>query len=120
MNPVFLSLFVGLSAGVVSGLLGVGGGVIMVPALVFLFGMTQRMANGTTLATMIPPIGLLAAWTYYREGNVNIQIALWICLGFFVGGYFGARAAHFIPQIYLRRIFGCLMLLVSLKMIFGK
>ena len=68
-------LLLGLLAGVLSGLLGIGGGIFLVPALVFVFGLTQHEAQGTTLALMVPPIGLLAAWTYYKQGNVNLGIA---------------------------------------------
>ena len=79
-------IFLGVVAGTLSGLIGIGGGVIIVPALVFLFGLSQQTAQGTTIALMIPPIGLLAACTYYQKGFVDVKIAALVCLGFVVGG----------------------------------
>lgn len=113
-------ILLGLAAGVFSGLVGVGGGVIIVPALVFLFGMNQHQAQGTTLALMIPPIGLLAAWSYFKNGYVDIKVAALICLGFFIGGYFGAKLANTMSNQVLEKIFGFAMMLISLKMLFGK
>jgi hypothetical protein len=110
----------GLVGGILSGLFGIGGGIVIIPILVLLFGMNQHLAQGTTLALFIPPIGLLAAWTYYRAGFVDLKVAGLICIGFFVGGLLGAKVATFFSEILLRRLFGCLMLLMALKMIFGK
>jgi len=120
MTNIILFLLVGLLAGVLSGLLGIGGGVIIVPALVFIFGYSQHLAQGTTLALMIPPIGILAAWTYYKQGDVNLTAAAFICLGFVIGGLFGARFATVIPDLILRRLFGVLFLVLSVRMIIGK
>lgn len=113
-------LMVGLFAGVASGFLGIGGGSVIIPALVYIFGLTQHTAQGTTLALMIPPIGLLAAMKYYYEGNVNVKIAAFICVGFFVGGLIGAYLVTPIPDKILKKIFGIFLALVSLKMILGK
>lgn len=110
----------GLVSGVLSGLFGIGGGIVIIPILVILFGMNQHLAQGTTLTLLVPPIGLLAAWTYYRAGFVDLKVAGLICIGFFVGGFLGAKVATFLSGILLRRIFGGLMLLIALKMIFGK
>lgn len=115
-----LYLILGVFAGVMSGLIGIGGGVFIVPALVFLFGMTQHQAQGTTLAMLIPPIGILAAWAYYQQGYVDLRIAALLAVGFFVGSFFGAKAAISISSIMLERIFGVAMLLIALKMIFAK
>ena len=117
---IFLYLFLGLITGVFSGLIGIGGAIIIIPSLVLLFGLSQHMAQGTTLALMVPPIGLLAAWTYYKQGFVDFKIAAFICLGFFVGGLLGAKFATQIPDQMLRKVFGFVLLLVSLKMIFTK
>jgi len=119
MNIV-LYLLLGLVAGIFGGLLGIGGGIILIPAMVFLFGMSQHQAQGTTLALMVPPIGLLAAWAYYKQGFVDLKMAGFICLGFFVGGLLGAKFAVEIPEPILKKVFGIVMLGVSLKMIFGK
>ena len=120
MTSIFLYLLVGLAAGVTSGLIGIGGGTIIVPVLVFLFGLSQHQAQGTTLALLVPPIGLLAAWTYYKQGYVDLKIASLICVGFFFGGLLGARLATRLSSIVLERVFGIALLLISLKMIFGK
>jgi uncharacterized protein len=113
-------IFLGLVAGVLSGLIGIGGGTIIVPALVFIFGFSQHVAQGTTLALLVPPIGLLAAWTYYREGYVDLGVAAYICAGFFLGGLAGAKMAAGLSNVLLERIFGVALLLIALKMIFAK
>jgi len=117
---VFLFLVVGVMAGMLSGLIGIGGGIIIVPALVILFGFSQHTAQGTTLALMVPPIGLLAAWAYYKAGFVDLKAATIICIGFVAGSVLGANFATAIPEAMLRKIFGGILLLVALKMIFTK
>jgi uncharacterized membrane protein YfcA len=117
---IFLYVLLGVVAGIFSGLIGIGGGIIIVPAMVLLFGLSQHSAQGTTLALMVPPIGLLAAWSYYKHGLVDLKIAAFVCLGFFVGGLFGAEFANAIPDQLLRRIFGVVLLVVSVKMILMK
>jgi uncharacterized membrane protein YfcA len=116
----FYYLVLGLVTGIFSGLLGIGGAIIIIPALVLLFGLSQRTAQGTTLALMVPPIGLLAAWTYYKAGFVDLKVAGLICLGFFVGGLLGAKFAIEIPDYLLRKIFGVALLVASIRMIFFK
>jgi len=113
-------IVLGLVAGIASGFLGIGGGIVIVPALVFLFGLTQHQAQGTTLALMIPPIGLLAALKYYAEGNVKVSIAAFVCVGFFIGGFIGASFVQKIPDVVLKRIFGVVIFIISIKMIWGK
>jgi uncharacterized membrane protein YfcA len=117
---MLLYVILGLVAGILSGLIGIGGGVIIVPALVFLFGLSQHEAQGTTLALLVPPIGILAAWTYYKQGFVDLKVAAFICLGFFLGGLFGAKIATSLSNVQLERIFGVALLLISLKMIFAR
>lgn len=117
---VLLYLLLGLVAGILSGVVGIGGGTIIIPALVFLFGFTQHKAQGTTLALMVPPIGMLAAWTYYKQGFVDLRAALFIVLGFFIGGLLGARVAVGIPDAVLRKVFGVYLLIVAAQMFFGK
>ncbi|MEW6544628.1 MAG: TSUP family transporter [Nitrospirota bacterium] len=118
-DDVFYVL-VGLVAGMLSGLIGIGGGIVIVPALVLLFGFSQHQAQGTTLALMVPPIGLPAAWTYYKHGSVNFEAALLVCLGFFLGGFFGAKLATGLPNVILERLFGLAMLAIALKMLFAR
>jgi uncharacterized membrane protein YfcA len=115
-----LYLLLGLAAGIISGLIAIGGGTIIVPVLVFFFGLSQHQAQGTTLALLVPPIGFLAAWTYYKQGYVNLQIAAFICLGFFFGGLLGAKFATKLSNVVLERVFGVALLLIALKMIFSK
>jgi len=110
----------GIVAGILSGVLGIGGGVIIVPALIFLFGMNQHQAQGTTLAMLVPPIGILAAYTYYRQGYVQILPAVFLAAGFFVGGLLGAKFAVHLSSTTLSRIFGIALLAIALKMIFSK
>ncbi len=117
---IVLCLILGVLAGIFSGLVGVGGGVFIVPALVFLFGMSQHQAQGTTLAILVPPIGLLAALTYYKQGYVDLKIAALICIGFFLGGLLGAKVATALSTEILQRVFGVFMLLLAVKMIFGR
>jgi uncharacterized membrane protein YfcA len=117
---IALYLVFGLVAGVLSGLLGIGGGIFIIPVLVFLLGFSQKMAQGTTLAMMIPPIGLLAAWAYYKAGFVDIKVAGLMCIGFFIGGLFGAKLATAISGVMLSRIFGVAMLVISFKFILAK
>ena len=117
---VLLYLLLGLVAGILSGLIGIGGGVLIVPALVFLFGLPQHQAQGTTLALLVPPIGILAAWTYYKAGHVDLKIAAFICLGFLFGGLLGAKFAVGLPTRALQKIFGTAVVLIGCKMILGK
>jgi uncharacterized protein len=112
-------IILGVVAGTLSGLIGIGGGTIIVPALVMFFGFSQHTAQGTTLALLVPPIGVLAALTYYRQDYVDIRVAGFICLGFVIGGLLGANIATGLSNALLERIFGVALLLISLKMIFA-
>ena len=91
MNDIAGLLLLGLFAGWLSGLVGIGGGIIIVPALIFFFAFSFRTAQGTSIAALAPPIGLLAASVYYKQGNVDIKAAALIAVGFFVGGFLGAK-----------------------------
>lgn len=120
MSNEILFVILGLVAGVFSGIIGLGGGVIIVPALVFIFGMSQQQAQGTTLALMVPPIGILAAYTYYQSGFVNLKIAGLVCLGFIFGGWLGAKIAVQLPKEVLQKIFAIVLLFLAVKMFFAK
>ncbi len=96
---------IGLLTGIFSGLLGLGGGFIIIPILLYGFGLTQHQAQGTSLAVMIPPITLLAAWRYYHSGNVKVNMAVFIAAGFAIGGLLGADMVHRIPDAILKRTF---------------
>ncbi len=116
----YFYLLVGLVAGIAGGFLGIGGGTIIIPALVFFAKFTQHQAQGTTLALMIPPIGLLAALKYYQAGNVDIRAAVFICMGFFIGGLLGAWLVLPIPDQLLKKIFGVYLIFIAVNMIFSK
>ncbi|MCM8801012.1 MAG: sulfite exporter TauE/SafE family protein [Candidatus Omnitrophica bacterium] len=115
-----LYVILGLVAGIFSGVFGIGGGTILIPALVFLFGLTQHQAQGTTLAIMVPPIGLLAALRYYYSGNVRLDMAVFICLGFLFGGLLGAHLIQNITEPVLKRLFGIYLAFIAIRMIFTK
>lgn len=106
----------GLVVGALSGLLGLGGGIFLVPALIFLFRFSPHEAQGTSLAVLIPPIGLFAALEYYRKGYVDVSVVGYICLGFIVGAYAGAFFVDRIPIPTMRRLFGLFMFFVAFQM----
>ena len=113
----FSYIALGLVAGLFSGFMGLGGGMLLTPALVYLFGLTQHQAQGTSLAVMVPPITLLAALRYYYSGNVKLNIAIFIAAGFMVGGLIGAQVVQAIPDMVLKKVFGAILLIVAVKMI---
>jgi len=113
-------LILGVIAGVLSGIFGIGGGTILIPAMVFLFGLTQHQAQGTTLAILVPPIGLLAALRYYYAGNVKLNMAAFICIGFFFGALLGAHYIQAVPDPTLKRLFGIYLVVLGARMIFFK
>ncbi|WP_026888897.1 sulfite exporter TauE/SafE family protein [Clostridium beijerinckii] len=117
---VILFIIIGLAAGILSGIFGIGGGIIIVPALIYLCGFSQLKAQGTSLAILLPPVGVLAFIEYYKKGQVNLQAGILICLFLVVGSVFGAKIANIIPLSFLKKGFGILMILISLKMIFSK
>ena len=120
MATAFLASLLGVIAGSLSGLIGIGGGVIIVPALVFLFGFSQHLAQGTTLALMVPPIGILAAWTYWQHGDVDLRVAAFVGLGFLIGSLLGARLAIQLPNLVLERIFGVAMVMIGLRLLLDR
>lgn len=119
-SMLLILIAIGIVAGIMAGMLGIGGAIIMVPALVFLLGFSQQMAQGTSLAVMLPPIGIIATWNYWKAGQVNLKFALILAAAFLVGSYFGSKIALNIPQPVLKKIFGILLLLVAAKMLFSK
>jgi hypothetical protein len=119
-TQLIVLIIIGLLSGLLSGVLGVGGGIIVIPALVFILGLTQHQAQGTNLVFMLPPIGILAAWNYWKAGHVNWKFALILAATFFVGAYFGSLASINISEKILRKIFGVVMLVAALKMIISK
>ena len=120
VSMLILLLVIGIITGVVAGMFGIGGAIIMVPALVFIMGLSQHMAQGTSLAVMLPPIGIIATWNYWKAGQVNLKFALILAVAFIIGSYFGSKLALNIPQNVLKKIFGVLLLLVAAKMLLSK
>ena len=122
MDIILISglIILGLTAGALSGLIGIGGGIIIIPALVFIFGLSQKMAQGTTLALLVPPIGLLAALTYYKHGYVDIKFATLIIIGFLIGSIIGAKFAVKLPTEIITKVFAISIILIGIKMLFSK
>jgi uncharacterized membrane protein YfcA len=113
-------LLVGLVVGLFSGVVGIGGGILFVPALLWLTGMDQHRAQGTSLGALLAPVGLFAFMEYYRKGNADLRIAALLGAGFLVGGYFGAVGAQHIPEVWLRRIFALTLIGVGGRMFFTR
>lgn len=111
---------IGILTGFFAGMLGIGGAIIMVPALVFVLGLTQQNAQGTSLAVMLPPIGIIAALNYYKQGQVNLKFALILAVFFIAGSWFGSKFALSLPENVLKKIFGVLLLAVALKILLSK
>jgi uncharacterized membrane protein YfcA len=105
ISMLLLLLGIGILTGIMAGMLGIGGAIIMIPALVFFMGFSQQTAQGTSLAVMLPPVGILAAFNYYKAGHVNIKFAIILACTFIIGSYFGSRLALNIPQATLKKIF---------------
>jgi len=117
---IIILVIIGLMAGVFGGMFGVGGAIIMIPALVYFLGVDQHTAQGTSVAIMLPPIGLFAAYNYYKAGEVNIWYAVIIATAFLIGGYFGSVIALKLPENLMRKLFAILLILVALRMLFVK
>lgn len=117
---LLLALLLGAAIGIISGLVGIGGGALLIPALIWGYGMSQIRAQGTSLAVLLLPIGFFAFWTYYRDGNVDLRLAVPIALGFAIGGYFGGLWAQHLSALVLRRSFAALLLVVALRLAFSK
>jgi len=116
----WLILLLGFGVGVLSGIIGIGGGVVIVPLLIGLLGMSQRKAQGTSLAALLLPVGIFAFWTYYREGNADLRVGLLVAAGFAVGGLFGGFGAQYVPELWLRRIFAVVLIGLGARMLFTK
>ncbi|HXO77935.1 MAG TPA: sulfite exporter TauE/SafE family protein [Puia sp.] len=118
VQTIALLMLVGLLAGMLSGLVGLGGGVIIVPALVFLLGFTQHQATGTSLGILLLPAGIFAVINYYKRGYVDMNVVLLVFAGFLVGGYLGSRISVNMPEATLKKIFAVVLLLIAGKVLF--
>jgi len=120
VSTVLALIFIGLLAGILSGLVGVGGGILMIPLLIIMLGFTQHQAQGTAIFAMLPPIGILAAINYYKSGFVKWEFSLVIALAFILGGYFGSKLSISLPDYIVRRVFGIVMLIGAIKLLFSR
>jgi len=122
MTPLAIGggLLLGLVIGGISGLIGIGGGAFLIPALIYFYGMSQIKAQGTSIATLLLPIGIFAFWTYYKAGHTDLKLALLIAVGFSIGGWLGGLWAQHLPAIVLRRGFALLLVLLAAKLAFGR
>jgi uncharacterized membrane protein YfcA len=120
VTTILILIAIGMAAGVLGGMIGLGGGIIMIPAMVFFLGMSQKMAQGTSMAVMLPPIGLLAVINYYRAGYINIKFGLIIAVAFMIGGFLGSKLALSLPEALIRKLFAVLLVGIAVKMFFAK
>jgi uncharacterized membrane protein YfcA len=119
-QTLVLLILIGLLAGSLGGLLGIGGGIIMIPAMVYILGMSQHQAVGTSLAVMLPPIGLFAAYNFHKAGYINLKYALIMATAFMVGSFFSSKIAVSLPADTIRKVFSIFLVLVAAKMFFSK
>ncbi|MDZ4664418.1 MAG: sulfite exporter TauE/SafE family protein [Bacteroidota bacterium] len=120
MNAILILLAVGVVAGFLSGLVGIGGGIVIVPVLIYFMSMNQKEAQGTTLFMFLFPIGILGVYNYYKEGQVNYKYALIMAITFIVGSYFGSKTALALDTKVVKQIFGAMIILIGLKMLLNK
>ena len=120
LQTIVLLVIIGLAAGILSGLVGIGGGLLMVPALVWLLGYSQHQAQGTSLAVLMLPVVFLAVRNYYKAGVIDPWVVGFIAVSFFIGGFLGSKWAIALPAESLKKVFGVVLLLASIKLIFGK
>jgi len=120
MSNIILIIIIGLVAGVLSGLFGIGGGIVIIPALVYLCGFEQLKAQGTSLAILLPPVGVLAFMQYYKKGNVDVTAAIIMCGTMLIASMFGAKLANLLPVAVMKKAFAIFLMAVSIKMLFGK
>ena len=115
---ILILLLVGLAAGMLSGMVGVGGGIIIVPCLVYFLGFSQKMAQGTSLGLLLLPVGILGVLQFYKSGYIDVRVVLIISVAFIAGSYFGSRWALSLPQETVKKIFAIMMLIIAIKMLF--
>ena len=117
-QTILIIIMVGLAAGMLSGLVGVGGGIIIVPALVYFIGFSQKTAQGTSLALIMLPVGIFGVLHYYKQGYVDYKIVGLLAIGFLAGSFFGSKIAMSISQETLKKVFAILMIVIAVKMLF--
>jgi uncharacterized protein len=118
IQTMLIIILVGIAAGVLGGLVGVGGGIIIVPALVYFIGFSQKTAQGTSLGLIMLPVGILGVLQYYKQGHVDFRVVGMLAVGFLLGSYFGSKIALSLPQETVKKIFAVLMIIIAIKMLF--
>lgn len=118
MQTILIIILVGVAAGVLSGLVGVGGGIIIVPSLVYFLGFSQKTAQGTSLGLILLPVGILAVLQYYKQGHIDVKVVFILAIGFLAGSVLGSKIALSLPQETVKKIFAVLMILIAIKMLF--
>jgi len=118
INTIIILLIIGAAAGLLGGLVGIGGGIIIVPALIYFLGKSQLQAQGISLALIMFPVGILGVMQYYKQGHVDFSIVLILAIGFIVGSFLGSKIAMDLPQDIIRKLFACLLIIVAVKMLF--
>jgi len=117
-QTILIIILIGIAAGTLSGLVGVGGGIIIVPALVYFIGFSQKAAQGTSLGVLLLPVGILGVLQYYKQGHIDIKVVCYLSVGFILGGYIGSKVAVTITQENAKKIFAMLMIVIAIKMLF--
>jgi uncharacterized membrane protein YfcA len=120
LQSVIIILLIGIVAGIFSGFIGIGGGLIVVPCLVYFLGFTQHTAQGTSLAMMLPPIGFMAVYNYHKQGAVDFKVAAILCVSFIVGSFFGSKIALNLSPVQIKKAFAVIIILLGVKMLSGK
>jgi uncharacterized protein len=120
MNEIIILLLIGLVAGIASGVLGIGGGILVIPALVYFLNYSQKAAQGTSLGLLLPPIGLLAVINYYQAGYVNLKAAGVMIVTFLIGSYLSSKFAVNLPDTIIKKVFAVFLLFYAIKLFFGK
>lgn len=118
IQTALLIILIGIAAGTLSGLVGVGGGIIIVPALVYVLGFSQKMAQGTSLGLILLPVGILGVIQYYKQGYINLNVVWMLAVGFVIGGWLGSKIAINLSQETVKKIFAVLMIIIAMKMLF--
>ncbi len=118
IQTILILMLVGIAAGMLSGLVGVGGGIVIVPALVLILGFSQKMAMGTSLGILLLPVGILGVFQYYKQGYVDVRVVLIISFAFLFGSYFGSKIALSLPQETIKKIFAVFMIIIAIKLLF--
>lgn len=118
IQTIVILLITGIAAGILGGLVGVGGGIIIVPSLVYFLSFSQKSAQGTSLGLLLLPVGILGVLQYYKQGHVDLRVVAIIAIGFLAGSYFGSKIALSLPQETVKKIFAVVLLLIAFKMLF--